>query len=208
MVRETVPVTQASDLRMGPDMAHPQRDSNPHFITGRTAAAVLLPLFFVLFCTVPAWPEAKDGIFEQSGILYPEGFDRNTVGEVQGKVHGLVFPASGPVRFLLTSNKETYSVLVSPRWYWEDLGIRIADGEEVRIGGSKSLGKDGNLYIIAQEIRIPSQNKSFILRNDMGRPLWKGAGQGSAGAQRGPGSPSRGFGGMGSGAGGMGRGRR
>ena len=190
---------QASDLRMGPDMGLPRRDSKSHLITGRTAAAVLLPLFFVLFCTMPVWPEARDGAFEQSGILYPEGFDQNTVGEVQGKAHGLLFPASGPVRFLLTSNKETYSVIVSPRWYWEDLGIKITDGEEVRVSGSKSLGKDGNLYIIAQEIRIPSQNKSFVVRNDMGRPLWKGTGQGSTGARRGFGSPSRGFGGMGRG---------
>jgi hypothetical protein len=198
-----------SDPRTEQDMAHLLKDSKLYLITCRTASAVLLPLFFVLFCGIPAWPEEKDNVLEQSGIRYPEGFDRNTVGEIRGKAYGLLFPANGPVIFRLTSNKETYTVIVSPRWYWEDIGIKIADGEEVRVTGSKSLGKDGNLYIIAQEIRIPAQKKSFIVRNDTGRPLWKGTGQGSStGTQRGFGSPSRGFGGMGSGTGGMGRGRR
>jgi hypothetical protein len=185
---------RVSDLRMGPDMVRLLKDSKSYLITCRTASAVLLSLFFVLFCGIPAWPEEKDNVLEQSGIHYPDGFDPNTVGEVRGKAHGLLFAAIGPVRFYLTSNKETYTVIVSPRWYWEDLGIKIADGEEVRVTGSKSLGKDGNLYIIAQEIRIPAQNKSFIVRNDTGRPMWKRTGQGSTGTQRG--------------FGGMGRGRR
>ena len=199
---------RASDPRTGPDMVRLLKDSRANSKGSRAATAVLLFLFLILFCATPQRLEAKDQTLGQSGILYPEGFDLNTVGEVQGNAHDVFFPASGPVRFDLTSNKETYTVFVSPRWYWEDLGIKIADGEKVSVTGSKSLGKDGKLYIIAQEIRMPAQNKSFIVRNsNTGRPLWKGAGQGrgSGGSRRGIGSPSRGFGGIG---GGMGRGRR
>ena len=208
MVRETAPVMRVSDPRTGPDMVHLHKDSRSDSTGSRTATAVLLFLFLLLFCALPQQPEAKDQTLEQSGILYPGGFDQNTVGEVRGIAHDVFLPASGPVRFYLTSNKDTYTVIVSPPWYWEDLGIEITDGEKVSVTGSKSLGKDGNLYIIAQEIKIPAQNKSFIVRNSStGRPLWRGTGQGrgSGGARRGFGSPSRGFGGMG---GGMGRGRR
>ena len=199
---------RASDPRTGPDMVHLLKDSRANSTGGRTAAAVLLSFFLMLLCAMPQRLEAKDQTLGQSGILYPEGFDQNTVGEVQGIARDVFIPAGGPVRFHLTSNKDTYTVIVSPPWYWEDLGIKIADGEKVSVTGSKSLGKDGNLYIIAQEIKIPAQNKSFIVRNsNTGRPLWKGTGQGrgSGGSRRGFGSPSRGFGGMG---GGMGRGRR
>jgi len=184
------------------------KDSRLDSTGSRTATAVLPLLFLLLFCALPQLLEAKDQTLEQSGILYPGGFDQNTVGEVQGNAHDVFFPAGGPVIFLLTSNKDTYTVIVSPPWYWEDLGIKIADGDKVSVTGSKSLGKDGKLYIIAQEIKIPAQNKSFLVRNsNTGRPLWKGTGQGrgSGGGRRGFGSPSRGFGGMG---GGRGRGRR
>ena len=170
--------------------------------------AVLLFLFIAFFCVMPLRLEANDQTLGRSGILYPGGFDQNTVGEIQGKAHDVSFPPQGPVRFLLTSNKDTYTVIVSPPWYWKDLGIKITDGETVSVTGSKSLGKDGNLYIIAQEIKMPAQNKSYVVRSsNTGIPLWKGTGQGrgSGGARRGFGSPSRGFGGMG---GGMGRGRR
>jgi hypothetical protein len=189
-----------SDPRTGPDMVRLLKNSKSDLKGSRTATAVLLFLFSMVFCAMPEWLEAKDETIEQSGILYPEGFDPNTVGEVQGNAHDVFFPTSGPVRFHLTSNKETYTVFVSPRWYWQDLGIKITDGEKVSVIGSKSLGKDGNLYIIAQEIRIPAQNKSFIVRNNnTGRPLWKGSGQGPGGARRGYGSSSGGFGGMGRG---------
>jgi hypothetical protein len=54
------------------------------------------------------------------------------------------------------------------------LKIKIPTGEEVRVSGSKSLGKDGRLYIVAQEIYLAGQGKTIILRNKAGTPLWNG----------------------------------
>jgi len=147
----------------------------------------------------------KEGELPESGILYPRGFDANTVGEVTGRVAGLVQPGGGPVRFQLTTEVETYTVLACPAWYWNDLAVAIPDGTEVRVKGSKTLGKDGNLYIIAEQIEVRSTGKTLVLRSDRGAPLWRGS---RMGTMRGHGGAGPSQGGVGGGPGGRGRGRR
>jgi hypothetical protein len=194
--------------RTEPDTAHLRRGKV--FLATLSRAALSALLFFIC-CGLPllvlksAQAEEKDVVLPESGIHYPGGFDQNTVGEVQGKAYGYLQPEKGPVQFRVVSEKETYIVLVAPRWYWNELGGKITDGTEVRVHGSKSLGKDGNLYIIAQEMRIIPSGKAMVFRDEDGFPLWKGP---KAGTQGGFGSSQRGMGGMGSGPGGMGRGRR
>ena len=160
----------------------------------------------LLFFPLAARGQEKDTLIGESGIHYPGGFDPNTVGEVRGKAYGYVQSESGPVRFYVDSGKERYTVIASPLWYWKDYGASISDGTEIRVQGSKSLGKDGNLYIIAQEIRILSSGKTLVFRDEKGSPLWRGPRTGAGGPQGGFGSPQRGMGG--GGAGGAGRGRR
>jgi hypothetical protein len=169
--------------------------------------SLLLPVFWGVphLLSPPAHAQEKDTTLEGSGIHYPGGFDPNTVGEVQGRAYGYAQPGSGPVRFRLDTGKETYTVLASPRWYWSDLGATISDGTEVWVRGSKSLGMDGNLYIVAQEVRLRPSGKLLVFRDENGYPLWKGPKMGPGGSQGGFSSPQRG---MGGGAGGMGRGRR
>jgi hypothetical protein len=159
---------------------------------------------FSFFCGM-ALAQEKDMVLPESGIHYPGGFDPNTVGEVRGKVHGLSQPAGGPIQFLLDSGKETYRVMASPQWYWNDLGAKVPDGTEVRVRGSKSLGRDGNLYLIAQEMQLLSTGKTYAFRDDDGYPFWKGPRAGAQGSRGGFGSPQKGIGG---GPGGMGKGRR
>ena len=170
-------------------------------------------LFRILFCALlwalslgTALAEEKDVVLDASGIHYPGGYDPHTVGEIRGKASRLTRPEKGPVRFTLVSDRETYTVLTSPAWYWNDSQIKNFEGQEVTVRGSKSLGNDGNLYVIAQEITIPSLGKSVELRRADGTPLWKGgrAGWGSSGSG---GAFSGGRGGWG-GGGGAGRGRR
>lgn len=185
-----------------PDTVHLRRGNSPSFfiMISRVALATLLFSIFSIglpFFIKSSEAEEKDMVLEESGIRYPEGFDLNTVGEVRGKAYGFSKSEIGPVKFRLSSKSETYTVIVSPARYWSELGVKISDGEEVRVLGSKSLGKDGNLYIIAQEIRLVESGKTIVIRNNNGSPLWKGAGQGSVGTQRGFGSPLRRGGGMG-----------
>jgi hypothetical protein len=173
----------------------------------RAVSAALLFLFISALLAAgarPVWAQEKDFVLPESGIHYPGGFDPNTAGEVRGKASDPVFPATGPVQFRLASERETYIVLASPKWYWNDLRVNFPEGTEVRVQGSKSLGKDGNLYIIAQEMQVLPDGKPLAFREKDGYPLWKRAAAGSAGS-RGGGSSQ---GGMGGGFGGMGRGKR
>ncbi len=137
---------------------------------------------------------------ERSGIRYQDGFDINTVGEVKGIVNHVYAPDSGPVQIVLSNRFDKYIAIIAPKWYLEDIALSIQEGQEVRIRGSKGLGKDGNLYILAQEIVLTSNGRSFVFRSQSGSPLWssgalRGAG-GSMGRQGGGGFRG-GFGGQG-----------
>jgi len=164
------------------------------------AAVFLSPLN--LFTGI-SYAQEKDTVLPGSGIVYPGGYDQNTVGEIKGKVSRIVIPESGPVQFTLTADKESYIILGSPGWYWKDMNISIGEGSEVSVRGSKSMGKDGKLYIIAQEIKITGSKKTLAFRNESGKALW------NSGSQTGPtGSQGNGFGsssgGFGSSSGGFG----
>ena len=178
----------------------------------RVAALLALPLMFWAIAFLPpvlktAHAEEADVVLQGSGVRYPGGFDPNTVGEVQGKAYGLAQPKNGPVRFRLEAGKESYTVLASSNWYWKDLKTQLADGSNVVVRGSKSLGNDMQMYIVAQKIRLLDSGRTVVLRDEAGKPLWKGMAGGATGAQGGfmggGGSMGGGVGGMGGGMGGM-----
>ena len=189
-----------------------------HFFlqSGAVSTALLFLVCFLvpLFAVQQAEADENEQVLPESGIHYPGGFDPNTVGTVEGRVSDPFLPKRGPVRFELVSPKETYTVLASPAWYWNDLGADIADDTEIRVRGSKSLGRDGRLYIIAQEIDVLSSGQPVVFRSEDGFPLWKGSGWGARGrhghgsSQNGKGGMSRSAGGMSRSAGGMRHGRR
>lgn len=180
----------------------------------RGATLLALPILFFAIAFLPpvlqsAHAEEGDVVLQGSGVRYPGGFDPNTVGEVQGMAYGLAQPQQGPVRFRLEAGKETYTVLASSGWYWKDLKTQLPDGSNVVVRGSKALGNDMQLYIVAQKIRLLDSGRSLVLRNEAGKPLWKGLAGGAMGTQGGfmggGGSMGGGFGGMGGGMGGRGR---
>jgi hypothetical protein len=170
-------------------------------------AALLFIVCLIASFPAPGRAQEKDVVLPESGIHYPGGFDSNTVGKVQGIAYGFSKPASGPVQFSLDSGRETYTVLASPGWYWNDLGAELSDRTEVMVHGSKSMGKDGRLYIVAQEVQVLSTGQSLAFRDEDGSPLWKGGAPGQGGHKGGTGTPG-GMGGMRGGSGGMGRGGR
>ena len=115
------------------------------------------------------------------GIRYPGGYDPNTVGAVEGRVASLARPEHGPVSFRLEAPGETYTVLTAPAWYWGDRKIAVKEGDRVRVKGSKSMGADGNIYLVAQEITVPGSDIPVILRDILGKPSWSGCGPGGCG---------------------------
>lgn len=191
------------------DMAHLLPNNNCAMIHGSRMTKAILLLFLCaglsMFYPLISYAQDKDIVLPESGIHYPGGFDANTVGIVQGRVYQFSQPESGPVRFRIDSEKENYTVIASPSWYWKDLGVKIPDGTEVKVRGSKSLGKDGKLYVIGQEMEVLSTKKVYAFRDDNGYPLWKGGRSGARGPGGAFGSPQHRFGG---GMTGMGKGRR
>jgi len=196
--------------KMGPATGHLRSGRSTPHDWGRVrhpALYVLLLMLATILMTQPARAEKESTVLPQSGILYPGGFDPNTVGEIQGQVHGLIRPETGPVRFQVVSGRESYIVLASPSWYWLDEGSELAEGVEVIVHGSKSLGKDNKLYIIAQEIKIVTSGKIIVFRKEDGTPLWSSQAGKRQGYRSGFGSPMRG-GSIKRGQGGSGPGRR
>lgn len=161
-------------------------------------------VFIMLIAAHPAKAEEENTVLTQSGILYPMGYDPNTVGEVQGQVQALNRPENGPVSFQLMEGRERYIVLACPAWYWRDAGVELTEGATVIVRGSKSLGRDQKLYIVAQEIRIVASNQVLVLRKADGTPLWSAQAGKRTGYRGGFGSVFRGGGGQG----GPGRGGR
>ena len=124
-------------------------------------------------------------ILPACGIRYPGGFDPNTVGVAEGRVAALTRPERGPVTFRLETAGGTYTVLAAPAWYWGEIRPAVRDGERVRVKGSKTMGADGDLYLVAQEIVPAGAGETVVLRDASGKPRWSGCGpKGCAGRSR------------------------
>lgn len=115
-------------------------------------------------------------ILPACGIRYPGGYDPNTVGVVEGRVASADHPERGPVSFRLEVAGDTYTIFAAPAWYLADLKIKIGRGDRVRVKGSKTMGADGILYLVAQEITLPGAEQPVVLRDRLGKPAWAGCG--------------------------------
>jgi hypothetical protein len=171
---------------------------------GGAACPALLVLLSLCLCLIgaPSSAQEKDTVLPGSGIHYPGGYDPNTAGEIRGRVER-VKKEQGPVQLQVRSGREVYTVLAGPPWYWDKIKASVPENTDIRVRGSKALGADGRLYIIAQEI-IPAAGKPIVFRDEDGYPAWSAA---DSGRKAGFGSPL----GTGSGparGGGMGHGRR
>lgn len=136
-----------------------------------------LALFFALTlsltgtCSAVA-QESRDQLLPGCGICYPGGYDINTAGEVRGTILELQEPDEGPVRFVVAGERERWVVLGSPVWFWKSTVLRLAPGDAVTVRGSKTLGSDGTLYLVAREIQHAGDAPVLVLRDPRGAPLW------------------------------------
>ncbi|HEY9159737.1 MAG TPA: hypothetical protein VIS94_01445 [Desulfomonilia bacterium] len=145
----------------------------------------VIVLFMLMLASSAVYANDENKVLEKSGIVYPGGFDMNTLGEIKGRVAGLIVPQTGPVTFGLKAEKDTYMVIASPAWYWRQTGLSMSEGDNVTVRGSKSLGRDSNLYIIAQDIKIEATGQIITLRNNEGKPVWSNASRMSGSGSRG-----------------------
>lgn len=142
--------------------------------------ALLFALALAALCVFPPSSHAaeRDEALASSGIRFPEGFDVNTIGSVKGKVYALTKPESGPVRFKLDSDADTYTAFAAPHAFWRQLGVPVDNGDRVTVRGSRTVGRDGRLYIVVQTIKVEGAKYSYRFRSGDGEPLWTMAGEG------------------------------
>jgi len=199
-------------LKMGQVMAHQKTGSRIiHASSGAIFTALLLAFSFIFYLSNIAWAAGdiqENVVLPQSGIKYPGGYDFNTVGEIKGTLQKIIIAENGPVQLNVLTGRETYTVLASPGWHWKDYSEDIREGMEISARGSKALGADGNLYLIAERIRILKTDKTIVLRDDDGSPSWVSSKTRMSGGKAGFGSPHGGGGVRIGGQGAAGRGRR
>ena len=141
---------------------------------GFASLAFLLSLTLAPADVAAGEREVRDQTLPGCGICYPGGYDVNTVGDVRGIVVEIQSPAEGPVRVVVVGEGERWVVLASPSWFLKSARLRLAPGDAVVVHGSKTLGADGTLYLVAREIRPPDGAPVAVLRDRRGVPLWSG----------------------------------
>jgi len=122
-----------------------------------------------------------------SGLDLVQGYDRNTVVMITGRVAAAPDSAADPVTVEIRVESERFVVVLGPRWYLQDDTLNWKNGDTITVRGSKAQGRDGRSYLLAQQISSVSGEK-LVLRNEAGRPGWtggfKGGQQGVAGQQQ------------------------
>jgi len=122
---------------------------------------------------------------DASGLDLVQGYDRNTVVMITGRVAAAPDPAGDPVTVEVSSGLERFVVVLGPRWYLQDDTLNWKTGEAITVRGSKAQGKDGRSYLLAQQISTASGGQ-VVLRNESGRPAWSGGARGSQQGGAGP----------------------
>ncbi len=102
-----------------------------------------------------------------------EGYDENTEITVKGTVAEVIYGIRGPVILTLKTKVRAYRVVTAPRWYLLRNSIEFNEETPLEVTGSKYFARDGNLYIIARQLRDPVTGRITFLRDSFCKPLWK-----------------------------------
>jgi hypothetical protein len=129
------------------------------------------------------WLFGDDAPAGRAGLNLSQGYDRNTVVTITGRVAALPAADSDPVTIGLAVASDRFIVVLGPRWYLQndDLGWKV--GDTVTVRGSRAQGKDGHSYLITQWISLPDGGQLSV-RSDTGRPLWSGGPRLNTGQQQ------------------------
>jgi hypothetical protein len=158
------------DPRLASRLTHP---------SGRAAKAVLPALLVLALFALPASAAGlhatgeEETILPGSGIHYPGGYDPNSAAVVDGKIEAIHWPCCGPVSLTLATPRDRFTVLTAPASHWTEAGLTLTSGMAVRVTGSKAMGRDGKLYLVASEVIVASTGAVIPFRDAGGNPRWK-----------------------------------
>jgi hypothetical protein len=123
------------------------------------------------------WGFGSDGDGGKSGLDLVQGYDRNTVITLDGRVAVSPDPAADPVTVEMIVGSERIMVVLGPRWYLQHDDLDWKAGDSISVRGSKAQGKDGLTYLLTQWVSSP-EGGQLVLRSEAGRPGWSGSLQG------------------------------
>lgn len=151
-------------------------------ITGRGNSRYLLFVVLTLILLQsPAqafWGFGSDQVTDRSGLNLDQGYDRNTVVTVTGRVAAPPDGSADPVTVEVSVGNERLVVVMGPRWYLQDDSLDWKAGDTLTVRGSRAQGKDGRSYLLSQWVSLPGGGQ-LMLRSDSGRPGWSGGRSGS-----------------------------
>lgn len=122
------------------------------------------------------WGFGGDRASGRNGLDFDQGYDVNTVTTVTGRA--LAVPHAGDgnnVIVEVASGTEIVNLCVGPGAFWEKHGIRISKNDVINAKGSKAQGKDGKTYLLVQWVTDQATGAQAVLRDDNGKPAWRGA---------------------------------
>jgi hypothetical protein len=96
-----------------------------------------------------------------------------SVEQVRGKGQGRAGGGYG-VHVILKSDAGEIAVHLGPSWFLDQQGLKVAQGDQIEVRGSR-ITFDGKPAIIAAQVKKGSQ--SVTLRDDNGLPAWRGQGR-------------------------------
>ncbi len=107
---------------------------------------------------------------------YSRRYNLNNVETLKAKVISVdTFTSrretSQGIHLLVNTGKETLEVHLGPSWYLENQDFDIIAEDEITIIGSR-INLNGEEEIVASQLE--KGNKTFILRDENGFPMWRG----------------------------------
>ncbi len=121
-------------------------------------------VFSLLLFATPLWAEGD----------FTEGYDENTEITVRGVIMDAGRETRGPLILRVQHAGRTYLIVTAPPWYLMQESALYGKGMEIEARGSKYFGNDGNVYLLAKEIRDMPGGRVTVMRDKQYRPLWHG----------------------------------
>jgi len=119
--------------------------------------------FLVVFCS-----------FAYAQYEEAEGYDENTEIRIKGVVTDVSPRMRGAIIIMFKAGKREYRVVTGPQRYLMQEGFEFKTGDPLLVTGSKFIGRDGSLYIMARQIKNTASGKTLLLRDSSCMPLWRG----------------------------------
>jgi hypothetical protein len=132
-------------------------------IDPKTAYSSFFFLFIILLLTNTNFAYARN-----------IGYDENTEIVIRGTIKQCAArPYMKLQCFTLQTRTRILKVIVAPRWFVRRIELKLNEGVNVEVVGSKFFGRDGCLCLLARSIKFLSSGRNVVLRDSSCKPVWQ-----------------------------------